>query len=71
VSTLDYHYLVAEAGSVESFVERHELGLFTDAEYRTAFGAAGLAVSHMPDALADSGLYVGVRPQLLDDVSTE
>jgi SAM-dependent methyltransferase len=62
MSTLDFHYLVAEAGTVETFSERHELGLFTDAEYRAAFTAAGLAVSWLPGALADSGLYAGVLP---------
>ena len=62
VSTLDFHYLVAEAGSVEAFSERHELGLFTDGEYRAAFIAAGLTVSWLPKALEDSGLYVGVLP---------
>ena len=68
VSTLDFHYLVAEAGAAESFVERHELGLFGHEEYLAAFAAAGLGVTFIPDALADSGLYVGVRegPQRAD-----
>lgn len=62
VSTLDFHYLVAETGRVESFVEHHELGLFTHEEYLGAFAATGLVVSYQPDGLADSGVYVGVRP---------
>ena len=62
VSLVDVCYLVATLDGVESFSERHELGLFTDAEYREAFAAAGLAVSYRPDGLVDSGLYVGVKP---------
>jgi len=62
VSTLDVHYLVATADGAESFSERHELGLFTDAEYREAFTTAGLEVSYLPDGLSDTGVYVGVKP---------
>lgn len=61
-SILDVHYLVGEAGGVECFQERHELGLFSDETYRAAFAVAGLDVSFLPDALADNGLYVGIRP---------
>ncbi len=62
ISSLDFHYLVAKGGAVESFVERHELGLFSHEEYLAAFVAAGLDVSYLPDGLGDSGLFVGVKP---------
>ncbi len=42
VAVMDFHYLVATSDSVEQFIERHELGLFADADYADAFRAAGL-----------------------------
>src|SRR5262249_43464942 len=40
VAILDFHYLVGTPEGVEHFTEHHELGLFTDEEYRSAFTAA-------------------------------
>jgi SAM-dependent methyltransferase len=59
VSTVEFHYLVGTPREVEHFVERHELGLFTDEEYRDAFGAAGLGVDHDAEGLMGRGLYLG------------
>jgi SAM-dependent methyltransferase len=43
IATTTMHYLVGEKGvGVRSFSEEHALALFTDAEYRAAFDAAGL-----------------------------
>jgi hypothetical protein len=61
ISILDIHHLVATPQGVESFVERHEMGLFTHAEYVTAFEDAGLVVRHDPIGLIGRGLYIGVR----------
>ncbi len=61
ISILDIHHLVATPQGVESFVERHEMGLFTHAEYVAAFEDAGLEVSHDPVGLIGRGLYIGVR----------
>ena len=62
VSTLDIHYLVAAHGQVESFRERHELGLFAHEAYEAAFDAAGLTVTHYQGGPLDRGLYVGANP---------
>lgn len=62
VAILDFHYLVATAEGVEHFSERHELGLFTDEEYRAAFVAADLEVAYDAVGLIGRGIYVGVKP---------
>lgn len=62
VSVIDFHYLVGTPAGIDSFVERHELALFTWAEYEEAFRMAGLAVERLPKGLAgdgERGLLVG------------
>lgn len=59
ISRFDIHYLVGKTGGVESFVERHEMGLFTDEQYREAFSSRGLTVEHDADGLFGRGLYLG------------
>jgi SAM-dependent methyltransferase len=61
VAVLDFHYLVATLEGVEHFIERHELGLFTENEYRTAFLQAGLAVLHDTGWLGGRGMYIGTH----------
>jgi SAM-dependent methyltransferase len=61
VSVMDMHHLVGTPDGVEHVVARHELGLFTDEQYRDAFGAAGLDVEHFPEALNGRGRYFGVK----------
>ncbi|HKG91953.1 MAG TPA: class I SAM-dependent methyltransferase [Gemmatimonadaceae bacterium] len=63
VSVMDMHHVVGTPEGVESFVERHELGLFTAEEYRGAFRAAGLEIREelAEGSLTGRGLYVGVR----------
>ncbi|GGJ96579.1 hypothetical protein GCM10010123_28180 [Pilimelia anulata] len=56
------HYLVADrAHGVHHFTDVHPMTLFTDAEYRAAFGRAGCAVAYVPSDRFPCGLYVGVR----------
>jgi SAM-dependent methyltransferase len=61
VSVLDFHYLVATPEGVSHFVEHHELGMFTDQQYRQAFEATGLLVEHDPEGLMGRGLYIGTK----------
>jgi SAM-dependent methyltransferase len=61
VAILDFHYLVATPDGVEHFAEHHELGLFTDEEYRNAFTHAELDVTHDVEGLIGRGLYIGTH----------
>ena len=62
IALLDIHYMVARPSGVEHFVDRHEMGLFSDQDYRDAFAEAGLTVHHDPVGPAKAGLYVGCKP---------
>jgi SAM-dependent methyltransferase len=57
-SVLRYEYLVAESGSISGFSETHALALFSDADYRAAFAAAGLTVQSERSDLFERGLYI-------------
>jgi SAM-dependent methyltransferase len=59
VSVLDIHYLVASRSGVEHFAERHELGLFTRADYAAALERAGFDVSYDPGGLHRRGMWIG------------
>jgi ubiquinone/menaquinone biosynthesis C-methylase UbiE len=59
-SVIEMHHLVASAGGVERFLERHELTLFTHEQYMSAFTAAGLVAVYDADGLGNRGLYVGL-----------
>jgi SAM-dependent methyltransferase len=61
ISTFDLHWTIATPDGVEQFVEQHELGLWTIAEYRDAFERAGLEVEHDPRGLIGRGLFIGSR----------
>jgi ubiquinone/menaquinone biosynthesis C-methylase UbiE len=61
LAILDFHYLIGTNEGVEYTRDRHELGLFADADYESAFRRAGLAVEHDPEGLIGRGLYIGTR----------
>jgi ubiquinone/menaquinone biosynthesis C-methylase UbiE len=63
LAIMEMHHLVVTAEGATSFVERHEMGLFTPEQYCDAFEQAGLTVRYDPDGgLSGRGVYVGVRP---------
>ncbi len=61
VAILHIQYLVGTPAGVEHFSERHEMGLFSDDQYRSALCAQGLSVTHDADGPFGRGLYVGSR----------
>ena len=58
LALLDFHYLVATADGIEHRTEHHELALFTDEQYRTAFEAAGLRTELSRPGPTGRGLWV-------------
>jgi SAM-dependent methyltransferase len=58
-SVFDIHYLVGTPYGIDH-LERHEMGLFTHAEYLEAFRKCGLDVRHDPTGLFGRGMYTGV-----------
>ena len=59
VSRFVFHYLIGTPDGVEHLTERHELTLFTDAQYRAAFEQANLEVAFEAEGLTGRGLYLG------------
>jgi SAM-dependent methyltransferase len=58
-TVMDMHHLVGTPAGVEHFVERHELGLYDDGQYRAAISDAGLEPDHDPEGLIGRGLWFG------------
>ncbi|HVU12501.1 MAG TPA: class I SAM-dependent methyltransferase [Phototrophicaceae bacterium] len=61
VSILAFEYLIGTPEGVVHLSERHELTLFSDAQYRAAFQGAGLSVELATPGLDGRGLYIGVK----------
>ena len=59
MSVLDIHFQVGTPSGIDQFHEVHEMGLFTDAEYRNAMADAALATTYRRDATFSRGLYIG------------
>jgi SAM-dependent methyltransferase len=63
LSVLEYHYTAATAEGVDRFSERHEMGLFTRAEYEAAFERAGATgVAYEPGGFDARGRFIATRP---------
>ena len=62
LARLRIHYLAGRSAGVEHFEEVHELGLFSRADFESAFAAAGLQLEFDPTGPAATGLYIGYRP---------
>ncbi len=58
LSTLHFEYLVGTQGNIEHYIEKHELGLFTEEEMGHCFEEAGLSFSYDKEGLSGRGLYV-------------
>ena len=62
LSIMDAHHLVGTPAGVTHFVERHEMGLFTEAEMAEAFVRAGLEPVFDPVGFSDRGLWLARMP---------
>jgi SAM-dependent methyltransferase len=60
--TLHFHHMVMTPDGVSYFAEDHPTTLFTDEEYREAFGAAGLTVGHDEEGFIGRGMWFGTLP---------
>jgi 2-polyprenyl-3-methyl-5-hydroxy-6-metoxy-1,4-benzoquinol methylase len=59
VAVMDLHYLISTPDKVEQFIERHELGLFTDEDYKDAFRSAGLHAEKATAGLLNRPTWIG------------
>ena len=65
IAIIDFHYTIATGpGGVEREFERHEVGLFTEAEYAAAFSAAALNFEALALPAFPRGLFRGRGPLL-------
>jgi SAM-dependent methyltransferase len=60
-TAFELHYLVGTPDGIESFTERHELGVFSREEHVEALRAEGLSVEYDPEGLMGRGLYIATR----------
>lgn len=61
VSVIDFQYLIVTPDEVIRETERHELGLFSQAEYEAAMADCGLEVDYNPVGPMGRGLFVGAK----------
>ncbi len=62
VAIINMHHLVARLEGIEYFVERHELTLYSDAQYRQATEASGLSCTIDSHGLTGRSLLIGQKP---------
>ncbi len=61
ISVLNFHYWIKTTDGIDTFDERHELGLFTQQDYQAAFEAAGLETHYHAIGLNKRGLWIGIK----------
>ncbi len=61
LTRLEARYLVCGAEGIGGFTQVSNLMLFTEAEYRAAFAAAGCPAEYQEGGLTGRGLFIGVR----------
>ena len=59
MSVFKWHMLIGTPDDIQYLTQKHELFLFSDAEYIEAFNAAGLDVSYDEKGLMNRGLFIG------------
>ncbi|NDJ54500.1 MAG: hypothetical protein GYB68_15635, partial [Chloroflexi bacterium] len=62
-SLLDFHFMVARPGEIQTWRERHKLGLFSRRQYEEAFHAAELELSYVAFGPSFLGSFVGYNPR--------
>jgi SAM-dependent methyltransferase len=61
-SVLEMHHLVATSSGIEHLIDRHELTLFSDADYEGAFETAGLSYERVASPMPGRDRYIAVCP---------
>ena len=61
VSVIDFEYLIGRPAGITRASERHEMGLFTHEETRSAFEEAGLRTTFDEQGITGRGMWVGIR----------
>lgn len=59
---LEFHHMVGRPKSIDHFVEKHTMTMFTEAEFSDAFKKAGLEMEYDPVGPSGRGLYMGMKP---------
>ncbi|WP_194778168.1 class I SAM-dependent methyltransferase [Pararhodonellum marinum] len=60
-SLFDIHYQVGTKDGIENFQEIHQMGLWSDQEYRDAFQKAGIEAHYDQKGLFGRGMYFGTK----------
>ena len=63
ISVMDFHWMIAERNKDVKYIsgDKHELTMFTEKEFKTAFTKAGLKVDFIKQNKDSRGLYVAVK----------
>ena len=62
ISEIQFHFAVATREGIQTFEERHRLGLFKPEAYVAAFRKCGLEVYFDEQGISGRGIYIGYGP---------